>query len=236
VSPRNPTGAPGRTAFFLNGAPVIDRDTSAITVPVLSNPIVFAAKADGTLPFTGELTRLWVAEGVALPDSWWRRAEVARISGATTMSDLDASPRAFTVVTTVGGPSPIHRSVMITQNIAGANPAFTITPPDEITVTGSLVAPSLLDLSIDTSGMTADTVLAVRITPADLTQSPFDILVTVDMATSELEATPAAIELFAQAGATVSNTVRLTVSQNVEGGLTGFTIVSDATWLIVSQV
>jgi hypothetical protein len=69
-----------------------------------------------------------------------------------------------------------------------------------------------------------------------LTQSPFDILVSVDMATSELEATPTAIELFAQAGAAVSNTVRLTVSQNVEGGLTGFTITGDATWLRVTQV
>jgi len=236
VSTDNPTAIPGRTSVFLNGVLKADRDTSAVTVPTTNAPLVVGAKPDGTVPYLGDISRFWIAEGVALPDSWFARAEQARMTGATALSNLLVSPTAVTVTAVLGSTTIQNAAVTVTQGLAGGNPAFTTSSSPQITVTGGLSAPTTLNLAVDPTGMTATTALTVTVTPAEPTQPAIVIPVTVAITSSVIVASPTSIALTAAAGAAVSNTVRLAVTQTVVGGLTGFTLSSPATWLQITQV
>jgi len=236
VTPENPTGAPGRSAFFQYGTLKAEADTRGITVPATIAALVIGAKSDGTSPFLGEVSRVWVAEGTALSDAWFARAETARVFGATALSAIRTTPQSLTVTAPVGSTTPVQASLQVTQAIPGGNPNFSLTLPTRITATGSLSAPTTLALSVSPTGLTADTNVNITITPADTTQAPFTVPVLIDMISSDLVVSPTSIALNAVAGASTSNTQRLTVTQQVAGGLTGFTISTPVPWLRISQV
>jgi hypothetical protein len=238
-NPDNPPGTAtpsGRSAFFLDGQLMAERDTHEITVPATTAPFLVGAKADGTGAFLGELTRIWVIEGAAMADAWFGNLEQARLTGQTALSNLRASPTSVAVQTTSGSTTVINRSVVVTQNAENGNPAFTVSAPSAVTVTGGLIAPTTLNFAINPTGLTTDTTLTVTITPADTTQPAFTVPVVVDVVGSDMRALPETITLNAPAGAATSNTVRLTITQHIVGGPTDFTITSPADWLQITEV